>query len=292
MGRGWRAWLNRLVLGLTLLGLGGCSLIETGYNQSPMLLQWWLDRQFDLDHEQEQALRAELRGLQAWHRQNQLPLVSRSVLGLIEWTGIDLSSSQSCAFQAEVLQSLQVLGLQASTRLARPALSLRAEQIVHLRRHFEEDNVKWREEWLEGSDEDRLQRRYKRALERIEDYYGRLDKDQKQLLRQTLSESPYHPPTAWAERQRRQRDVADTLDRLRQSQAGVEQSQQALADLVARMLNPPVEAHRQHVSRNTDFICAATARMHNAMRADQRDRARAKLVQQQQALARLVASSN
>ena len=283
-----RVGLKRMILALTVLGLSACSLIETGYQQSPWLVQWWLGKQLDLDGAQSQALRADLRSLLAWHRQNQLPQINRSVQGLIEWTSSDLTPAQACAFQDEVLQSLTTLSQQAAARLSRTALGLRAEQIEHLRRYHEDENRSWREEWLEGSAQDRLQRRMKRALERIEDYYGSLDASQKKLLRQILSESPYHPPTAWAERQRRQRDMADTLERVRLNQPSAPQAQQAIQDLIGRMIQPPIEAHRQHVVDNAQFLCTATARVHNAMRSDQRERARAKLEKQHQALMRLM----
>jgi hypothetical protein len=94
--------------------------------------------------------------------------VVQSVQGLIGIASNDLQTAQTCAFQNEVWQSLPVLAQQAGAVLARTALSLRAEQIAHLRQYHEEDNIKWREEWLDGPEDERLQRRLKRALERIE----------------------------------------------------------------------------------------------------------------------------
>lgn len=285
--RSWRGWWARLALLVCALGLGGCGQIELVYNHSPRLLQWWLDQQFDLDSEQEQQLRGELRALLAWHRQHQLPQISRSFQVLVDLSGQELSPGQVCAFQDEVLRSLPQLAQQAAARLARSAVHLRAAQITHLRRHFEDEDLKWREEWLDGSDEERLQYRFKRALERLEDYYGRLDAGQKRLLRQALRESPYHAPTAWAERQRRQNDMAETLGRVRQGQTSPQQAQQALQDLFARMLNPPVEPNRQHVLEYSQYQCTLIAKLHNAMRVEQRERARAKLEQQRQTLLRL-----
>jgi hypothetical protein len=275
-----------------LLGLGGCSLIETTYNQSPFLLQWWLDRQLDLDSQQERQLKADLRTLLAWHRQTQLPQVVQSVQGLIGIASNDLQTAQTCAFQNEVWQSLPVLAQQAGAVLARTALSLRAEQIAHLRQYHEEDNIKWREEWLDGPEDERLQRRLKRALERIEDYYGSLDASQKSLLRETLRASPYQPAIAWQERQRRQRDILDTLDRIRLTQPELKVVQTELGEMMRRMLNPPIQAHRDHVLANAQALCTSASRMHNAMRPEQRDRALQKLGQQQQSLARLLSAKD
>ena len=284
----WRRWLAAGALALSLFGLGGCSLIETTYNQSPFLLQWWLDRQLDLDSQQKHQLKGDLRTLLAWHRQNQLPQVVQSVQGLIDIAPNDLTSAQTCAFQNEVWQSLPVLAQQAGGVLARTALTLRGEQILHLRQYLEEDNIKWREEWLDGNEEDRLQRRLKRSLERVEDYYGSLDSGQKNLLRETLRRSPYQPAIAWQERQRRQRDMIDTLERIRLGQPELKMAQAELGELIVRMFTPPVETHRSHVQANAQALCAAASRVHNAMRPEQRQRALNKLKQQQQALARLL----
>ena len=284
----WRRWLATCALFAGLLGLGGCSLIETSYNQSPFLMQWWLDRQLDLDSQQKHTLKADLRALLAWHRQTQLPLVQQSLQGLVELTPTELTPTQTCAFQNEVWQSLPVLAQQAGMHLARTALTLRAEQITHLRQYFADDNIKWREEWLEGSEEERLQRRFKRALDRVEDYYGNLDAGQKQRLRETLRRSPYQAPIAWQERERRQRDTIDTLERIRLGTPDLKGAQMELGDLIVRMFQPPVESHRAHVQANAQFLCAATSQVHNAMRPEQRLRAQNKLAQQQQALLRLL----
>ena len=266
----------------------GCSLIETTYNQSPFLLQWWLDRQLDLNSEQKHALKAELRSLQSWHRQHQLPQINQSVSGLIALAPQDLTPEQTCTFQNEVWNSLPPLAQQASIRLAPLALSLKGEQLTHLRKHYEEDNRKWREEWLEGSESERLARRFKRALERVEEYYGALDAGQKQNLREILQRSPYAPTISWHERLRRQADVIDTLDRIRLEQPALLEAQQRLYELLMRMMNPPVATHRTHLEQNAQALCAATSRLHNTMRVDQRSKAIHKLGQQQQALARLL----
>jgi hypothetical protein len=284
----WRRWLARAVLILAALGLTGCSLIETTYNQSPFLLQWWLHRQFDLNSEQKQALKAELRTLQAWHRQQQLPVVNQSVLGLIGLARQNLSVEQTCGFQNDVWASLPVLAQQVTTRLAPLALTLKPEQITHLRKSFDEENQKWREEWLEGSEEERLQRRLKRALDRVEDYYGDLDASQKNTLREVLRRSPYNPQIAWQERLRRQADVVDTLERIRLERPNLAEVQKRLLELSDRALNPPVAAHRQHLEQNAAYLCAATSQVHNSMQTEQRQKAQNKLSQQQQALARLL----
>ena len=281
-------WLKRFALTLLLLTQIGCSWLETGYNQSPFLLQWWLDRQFELDNQQKHQVKAELRQLLAWHRQTQLPVIAKSVQGLADLSLQDLSSEQTCAFQDAVLQSLPALAQEASRHLARLALSLRPEQLAHMRRHLDKEDEKWREEWLDGSAEDRLQRRYKKALENLEDHYGRLDTEQRKALRQLLMRSPYDPDMAWKARQRRQSELLGTLERIRAQQPEAAVAQTWLFETYSRMLEPPIEAHRQHQMQNARFICEGLSQMHALMRPDQRQQAQQKLGQRHQALTRLL----
>jgi hypothetical protein len=284
-------WGARSLLALLLLALAGCSWLETSYNQSPLLLQWWLDRQLDLDSVQKQELKSELKQLQSWHRQSQLPLIAQSVQNLAELATQDLTANQTCAFEEAILQSLPALAQQASRHLARLALSLRPEQLTHMRRHLAKEDEKWREEWLDGSTEDRLKRRYKKALENLEDYYGRLDAEQKKALRQLLMRSPYEPEIAWKERQRRQTDLLDTLERIRTQQPDAITAQNGLFEMYSRMLTPPIESHRLHQAQNARFICEGLSQMHALMRAEQRQHAREKLTDRHQTLLRLLKAS-
>ena len=284
-------WLRRSVLALGLLALVGCSWLESGYNQSPFLLQWWLDRQLDLDSQQKHQVKGELRQLLAWHRQTQLPVIAQSMRQLADAAPQELSVAQTCAFQEAVWQSLPTLAQQASRHLARLALSLRPEQLAHMRRHLSQEDESWREEWLDGSAEERLKRRHKKALGHLEDHYGRLDGEQRQALRQLLQRSPYDPELAWQARQRRQRDLLDTLERIRSLQPDADTAQLWLSEMYARMLNPPVEEHRLHQARNLRFVCEGLSHMHALMREDQRLKAQNALMQRQQALTRLLASN-
>jgi hypothetical protein len=242
----------------------------------------------DLDRLQKQQLKPQLRSLLTWHRQTQLPMVAQSVQGLILISPGDIQPSQTCAFQDAVLQSLPALMQQASEPLAKLALTLRAEQIEHLRRRFEDEDQDWRKEWLDGSDGERMQRRFKKAQERLEDYYGWLAGDQKETLRQVLRRSPYQAEVAWQERQRRQKDILDTLERIRTQSPDLQQAKAWLVEVGLRMLHSPVESHWQQQDRYARFICTELAGLHNAMRPEQREKARHKLSEQHAALVRLL----
>ena len=62
-------------------------------------------------------------------------------------------------------------------------LQLHPEQVVFLARKFDEDNERTVRESVRGTPQDRLERRQKRYLERIEDWTGRLSAPQRDLVR-------------------------------------------------------------------------------------------------------------
>jgi Family of unknown function (DUF6279) len=269
------------------VGLSGCSFLETTYNQAPFLLQWWLDGQLDLNSAQKQQVKGELKALHAWHRKTQLPQIAQSLQILSEWASQDLSPAQACSFEEAVLQSLPALAQEASGHLARLALSLKPEQLAHMRREHDKSDQKWRKQWLDGSPAQRLERRADTALEYLQDYYGLLEIEQQRALLRHLQTSPYDPDIAWQERQRRHADVLDTLQRISTQQPSLATAQEWLFQMYMRMLQPPLQALRVHQDKNLRFLCEGVSHMHSLMSAEQRQRARQKLQGMHQALLRL-----
>jgi hypothetical protein len=287
IGRCWHRLRLACWAGL-VMGLVGCSFLETTYNQAPWLLQWWLNGQLDLSSAQKQLIKGELIALQDWHRKTQLPPIARSFQRLSDWATQDLSPAQACSFEDEVLQSLPILAREASGHLARLALSLTPEQWAHMRREQAQSDKKWRKEWLDGSPAQRLERRVDKALDQLQDYYGLLDAEQRRALLRHLQTSPYDPELAWQERQRRHADVLSTLQRIGTQKPDVATAQEWLFQMYMRMLQPPIPALREHQDKNLRFVCEGISHMHGLMSTEQRQRARLKLQDMHQAMVRLM----
>jgi hypothetical protein len=290
--KGWavrwlRPWWLICMAVMTML-LAGCSFLETTYNQAPWLLQWWLDGQLDLSSAQKQQVKDELIALQAWHRKTQLPPIARSFQSLSDVATQDMSPAQACSFEEGLLQSLPALAHEASGHLARLALTLKPEQWAYMRREQAKSDKKWRKEWLDGSPDQRLERRFDKALDHLQDYYGMLEVEQKRALLRHLQTSPYDPELAWQERQRRHADVLNTLQRIGTQQPDVATAQEWLYQMYLRMLQPPVQALREHQDKNLRFLCEGVSHMHGLMHAEQRQRARQKLQDMHQAMVRLM----
>ena len=270
------SFLPRIISALLLVLLAGCSAVQTGYNNAPTLLYWWLDGYIDFEDAQARPVRESLDALHAWHRRQELPAYAEWLGRLQQLAGATVTPEQVCSHLAQVRVHLQHLGEQSADGLARLAPSVQPEQLRHLARQFEKHNQKWREEWLDGSPAELLERRLERTVERYEDFYGSLSEAQKTLLRQRLTASSFDARLAWAERLRRQQDMLQVLQEHRNGERPAHVKAEMLA-LVQRSLTPPEPAARAQFERMLQEGCQSIAALHNSASEAQRRRLGEKL---------------
>ena len=267
-------------LALTLLGvlaLAGCSAIKFGYEQAPSLVYWWLDGHLDFSDTQSTKVREALERLQRWHRQRELPLYADLLARAATMAEGSIEADQVCQMQREMQQRLDAL-LQESIRQFSPvATQIEARQIRHMSKHLEHKNVKWEEQWLEGSGSARLQKRLDRAADRLADFYGSVTTAQIRLLRRQLEQSAWTPEWGRQERLRQQRDLLGTLMRIQTENLSVKSTELALLGVWDRWLQPRTAGDRE---RWEDWVaqgCQNLADLHNSTSGEQRQRAARRL---------------
>lgn len=251
--------------------LSGCSTIKLVYNQSDDLLYWWVDAYVDLEAEQKAGTREALGDLQRWHRQQQLP----EYVALLQKTRSmalqDITAAQVCATTEDMKTSFLTLLRHIEPAAARLGTQLNAQQLQHMRKRYDKTNKEWRSDWLEGSAEKRLRYRTKQALNRLEDFYGRLDDPQREVLNQWLSSSAFDAALNYAERERRQADSLQTLQRMADS-GSVTAAQGLLRAWIDRTFNSPNEHYRSYSQAQWQENCLGLAKLHNSTTPAQRQR--------------------
>ena len=125
--------------------------------------------------------------------------------------------------------------------------------------------------------EARRKETFKRALERTETLYGSFDDGQREWLARELATSPFDADLWFAERLARQRELLQTLRRLRAERAGAAQMQAALRTQYDQAWRSPREAYRNYQQRLRQFNCSLAARVHNQTTPAQRQAAAATL---------------
>ena len=263
------ALLSRIIGALLLVLLSGCSAIKIGYNNAASLSYWWLDGYVDFDDAQAQPVRDSLAAVQAWHRQHELPALADLLQQMQTLAAGDVTPQQVCALSGPIRQHLRRVAAQVAAGMARIVPTLQPTQLEHLAEQYEKHNQKWREEWLDGTPAELLERRLARTLDHYESFYGRLTETQKTLLRARLTASSYDPRVAWAERLRRQQDMLRVLQEYRGPDRPA-QLQAELQALLQRSLESPEPEYRAQFERTLQEGCQTLALLHNSASAAQR----------------------
>ena len=260
---------------LALVGLSGCSTLKLVYNQSDDLIYWWLDGYADLQDAQKQLTRDALSDLQRWHRQQQLPEYVALLKRMQAMAPNDITPAQVCAVTEDMQSSFIRVLRRIEPASAQLSSQLSADQLRSVRKRFDKTNKTWKEDWLDPDAEERLRYRTKQATNRLEDFYGRLDKPQREALHQWLSTSIFDPASSYNERERRQADIIQTLQRIAQDSNAPnkqEQAQSLLRGLVERSFNSPNERYRAYNRELWNENCAGFAKLHNSTTPAQRQR--------------------
>ena len=270
--------------------LAACSAVKLAYNNLPEVGYWWLDGYFDFDSAQTPKVRDELAQLLAWHRQNELP----RVLGLLQEAQAlaprEVTAAQACRMADEIRERLLAVAERAEPAGTELALSLGEAQLRQLERKYAKNNADYRKEWLSRSAAEVQEKRYDKFVERLEDFYGRLTADQRDMVRRQVAQSVFDPRLADAERRKRQQEALQLLRGFNAAPPPAAEARAAIHAYVMRIADPPPGPWREHQQALLQEGCRNLAALHNATSASQREQAVRRLQAYQDDLRQLVAA--
>ena len=265
-----------LALGLSLL-LGGCTAVRLGYNNGPQLAWWWLDSYVDFSRDQAPAAREAVDRWFEWHRLSQLPEYATFLATAQKAVLATTTAAEVCRWQAAVRDQLEP-SIDRALAQAADVLPLMGEpQWKHIEQRYTKGMDEARETFMQPDPALRLKESIKRARERSEQLYGRLDEAQLRVINAGVTASPFDAPLWLAERQRRHRDTMTTLRRLGADKADRDQRLAALRALAERMERSSNPDYRAYQRKLADYNCNLAAQIHNTTSPVQRQRARDKL---------------
>ncbi len=268
-----------LLTGAVVVGLMACSALQVAYRQAPNLSYWWINGQVGLSDAQSPLVRQDVDAFFAWHRQQGLPELTSQLRRWQAQARNDWSADQVC----REVEWLRGRGLQALDQvlpaLARMSLQLQPAQLQRLERKQADSNRDFRQDFVDGNTQARTDKRVERTSKRLKQFYGSVSPEQEALLRQWLDRSPWDAQRAFAERQRRQQDMRDTI-RLVQASHGNRPAgdtaaapmavQTALRAVAERALNPSAPDAKAYNEAFLRHSCAQLAAVHNSMSPNQR----------------------
>jgi len=262
---------------LTAALLVGCSVARLGYGQLPNLSYWWVDSYLDLNDAQSPPLRADLQALHNWHRSQELPQLARDLANLQAQAAQDTTPAQVCQVAERFKSRLEAVLTQAEPGFARIALSLKDEQLQHLKHQLDKREQKWRDDWLKDPPAEQQTRRLERLVERSETFYGPLTEAQISLLRAGVSATPFDTKAAEMEMLRRHQDMLQTLQALAGSSQTPALAQANIQALLARTLQSPNPSYRAQIGQLVQANCNTFAQLHNSTTPEQRQKLATKL---------------
>jgi len=259
----WRASFRGL-LALTLLLLSACSSTTFVYNRMDFILPWYVDDYTDLNGEQTEYIDDLLAPFLAWHRSQELP----RYIEILDRIEANLDEPATAGEVADIASSFE----QAWLRLEDESLDwlldlgtqLDKEQVQEFLDSLWKQQREFEEKYLERSNEEFVDESYDNMLDSARDYFGRLDKEQKQRLQQASADLK-RSDSAWL------KERADWLEQLAVFLQREPGWQQRLRDAVAARPQNVSQGYRHIYEHNAEVLYGALADLLNS-RSEKQDK--------------------
>ena len=203
-----------VVLGAAALLLTACSMMGLAYNNIRVLysnaapmLTWMVDDYVDVSGSQKDWVRERFERAMAWHRQSELPEYRRYLDTVVQRFDGNFTPGEVRQSFVEMQAHWHRAVEHLLPDIADFLLQLDGEQVTQLERKFADDNRKVVKESTRGDPEDRLRERVKKTVAHFEEWVGRLDDSQRELIERTLRGSVDLTQERLLDRKARQRQT-------------------------------------------------------------------------------------
>lgn len=273
---------SRVYVFLALLVLGGCSSTTFVYNRLDFLLPWYLDDYVELNTVQDQFLDDQLQPFLAWHRTLELPLYLQILDDIERRLERQLTVDDITAISLEFEQAWFRLEDRALDWLLALGERLTDEQVREFLAALGERQEEYEKKYLKRSDQEYRRDSYDSLVDNLQDYLGRLDKDQKQVL-ENASEQLMRSDAIWL------RERASWMQRMEEFMRREPGWQQAVRDSIKRRSETVAADYVELYEHNLGVIYAALAETLNSRTEKQDTRLRKKIADLREDLQTLVA---
>jgi hypothetical protein len=261
--------------------LTGCSAVRLGYNNLPDIASWWLDSYIDFSDTQGPQAKAALQKLQTWHRKEELPAIAELLVQAQTLAPQNITPEQACKIWEGAQVRVESF-IQESSRLAAPVVSqLSAKQLKHLEKEWASRNEDWKKQWVQGTPDSRIKKRVDLAAERFNSFYGDLNLEQRQVLKQQFLQSTWSPEASYQRRLKRQQEQLIALQamssEITKPAMPLAQVEKSLQSLILQSVRPKDTGDLSKQLQLEQQACQNLAQLHNTMSPAQRLKAQRKL---------------
>jgi hypothetical protein len=168
----------------------GCSTVRFAYDNADAYVRWQVHSYIDVEGQDADELDERIGEFHAWHRKNALPKYVTLAHEAAQRFSDGLSRADLVwgydSARAQARESLR-----KAAELVAPLLDrLTPEQIAAMERRIEEENRKFYRDHLRGTERERRARRARQAINRLEDWVGKLTQAQVQRVREYAERAP------------------------------------------------------------------------------------------------------
>ena len=261
--------------------LTGCNAVRLGYNNLPDIASWWLDSYIDFTDTQGPQAKVALQKLQTWHRKEELPAIAELLVQAQTLAPQNITPEQACKIWEAAQVRIESF-VQESSRLAAPVVSqLSAKQLKHLEKEWATRNEDWKKQWVQGTPDSRIKKRVDLAAERFNSFYGDLNLEQRQVLKQQFLQSTWSPEASYQRRLKRQQEQLIALQamssEITKPAMPLPQVEKALQSLILQSVRPKDAGDLSKQLQLEQQACQNLAQLHNTMSPAQRLKAQRKL---------------
>lgn len=274
---------SRLLIPVVLSALVcGCSTVRFAYDNADVYVRWQVHSYIAVEGQDADELDERIDQFHAWHRKNALPKYVTLAREASQRFSDGLSRAD-VIWGYDSARSQARESLRKAAELVAPLLDrLTSEQIEAMEHRIAEANRRFDRDHLRGSEHERRARRARLAINRLEDWVGKLTQAQAQRVLEYAERAPLTEELRDRDRKRLQKDVvaivrarearARLAERVANWEKGREPSYAAALELwreqyfamlidVDRMLTPEQRARALgHMRRYADDFEALAAR--------------------------------
>lgn len=257
-------FFTRLILAFWLLAMAGCSSTTFLYNRLHIILPWYMGGYVDLDREQKDYLDELLVPFLDWHRSEELPRYLQIIEDMEAVLDDGISAEDVSGFALRFEAAWFRLEERGVAWLLDLGAQLSDEQLEEFIDELWDKQEDFEKKYLQRTDEEFHRETYENLRDSLQDYLGRLDAAQRELLQEAgagliRSDSTWlSERAAWIER----------LEVFLQREPGW---QDAIRVALDNRNDHVSDAYRETYEHNTQVIAAAIAATINS-RTDKQDR--------------------
>ena len=266
-----RLWLA-LLLGLALLA-GGCSTVSVGYNNAPTLINWYADSYFDLDADQETALKERLVAFRRWHRSTQLPDYGRLLAEVKARARGQVGAGDMVWLYAELQKRYRTMAGKLAPDAADLALILTQDNLAHVERKQAQAHLEYTRDFVNAKPEQQREKRLERVLSETERWYGRFSDAQRERIKGLVDGLPANYALVLEDRKRRQGELVAILRSAVDKSASRDQVAQRLHAWMADWERGRAPAYREFAAQYTAAAQKMIADVANLATPQQREAA-------------------